>query len=284
MRRLLRAIRCDISVGASTLILPCLLGLLLAISSSLSLAARLRGLAGAGVLGGGYSIGDALLISIAGAMPPDAASQRGMRAPDIPFDWLLLMLLLAYATAVYPARDRDGFGRMLIAASGRRAWWLSKCVWVCLATAGVLGFYYGAIAISALAFGAKPELSWSAGVFSAMVPNSVPNQGLPHDVLCMLGLCVIVAWALQLLQLLCSLVVSPVGAFGLSTVVAALSFFIRSPLLLGNYLMASRVSFVSADGLSANTGAFLSLCCCCVVLVVGDRCVRNMDVLSRRNS
>lgn len=283
MRCLVRTVVCDIKASVFTLALPCALGLLLAIFTSLSMVVRLRGMEGAGAIESAFSVGDAILISIAGALPPDAVSRQGMRAPDIPFDWLLLMMLLAYMAIVYPMRDREGFGSLVMVASGRRVWWLSKCVWVCLSAAGLLGIFFGAVAICALAFGAEPTLSWNADVFAGMVANSIPHQGSSHDVLHALTVFVLVVWTVQIVRLLCSLIVSPVIAFGLSMGLAACSYFIRTPMLLENYLMTSRMSSICSDGLDMGIGAPLLLVYC-FALVAGDRFARNMDVFSRRNS
>jgi len=141
MKRFYRMVQADIRQGILSAYLKYMIVLIVSIVFTQNYYAKVENYIVQGKVAGKVRILDLLIYFFKGMKEYIPASNRPF---EIPVDFLLLNMLLAFIIWNYPMKDMNGYGRSILARSDTRmSWWLSKCIWNVLSVLT----YYAAIYI-----------------------------------------------------------------------------------------------------------------------------------------
>lgn len=178
----------------------------------------------------------------------------------IPLYWFAFQIGISYIIAYYPKNDIDGYGKkVILAASSRNRWWLSKCIW-CILT--VLIYYISAfftIIVMCLLNGIEISFELSDDIISNYYTDNVSELNSSTIYIIAILIPVLVTVAVSLLQVLLSFIVSPVISFAGVCTIYILSAYYTKTYFIGNYTMWLRSSYVEAGGLDSGTGLIISM-------------------------
>lgn len=200
---------------------------------------------------------------------------------QIPINWLILNLFLAYIVGSYPFQDLMTYGQsVLLRAKSRWKWWASKCLWsVCC----VLIFYLEAIVISVLfaVMTGKVSMNISPQIHEKIIDVSF-LPGLSPEVVALNLLIVplIASIAISLIQLCFALILRPVYSYLAVSALLLSSAYIYSPALIGNYLMAARNSIALQNGINVAYALPVSATIAVVAVVVGNIIFKKYDIIN----
>ena len=192
-----------------------------------------------------------------------------------PTRWILFNGIILYITLAYPRNDIKGIGNLiLIKASRRTTWWMSKCCWNIIF---VFMAYF---------------LSWLViFIFSIIVAidldiNILPNVGLLFQVYNQFILSdfeifiltfimpLLVSITLSLLQMLLSQIMKPLYSFIVMISVLLSSAYALSPFLIGNYSMPLRSIYVAEKGVHPIVGGFMCISISIITVVLGRKLIQ----------
>lgn len=214
--------------------------------------------------------------------PPDLVINRDT---ELPFIWVIALALILMASVIYPLRDLRGIGAQALVASGsRRSWWLAKCIWVVVTSIGAYASMLAGVVIATLLLGGEASLDLSPVALQAGRTGFASVRGLSDGFAGFLGLSFLALACLSIIQLLVSFAWGPMAALGGAMVLLCSSHFVRSPLLVGNYLMALRSGLLDRWGTPWGIGVVSCLIQCGVCLLVGCCVFSRTDIFDRDSS
>lgn len=276
--------RYDLAMGFSSnraklvVAFACIVALAAMFLSALVVAARYSEATGVGASSGGFGPVDVLAYFFAGS----DYYRMDEKVPFVlPIGWLIQQVLVAVLVGNYVVRDLDGqVPQVLVRVGGKRAWWLSKCLW---AAATVLAFYaveaVVALIVAAVlgGFGAMGDaeairvLGFSLSAFHA------------GQLALLLLLPVALSLALSLAQVALSVVAGPFIAFTAIVSFVVVSVYFSSPLLIGDCSMMMRSAFVQPGGV--DTPAALAACAaiCAASVALGGLAFDRRDLVGRQD-
>lgn len=201
---------------------------------------------------------------------------------QMPTSWLVFIFWMLFMTLYYPYNELHGVGKhMLILSHRREGWWFSKCVWVMLTTVCFFLTAFLAVAAAALCFGASPDLSVTPYVtydfisdFDSLLPQ---NNGM----LSVLLLLIPAGAALSMMQLVLSLVATPMYSYLLMAGYVLLSTYIPSGFFLSNFTVAARSASFVANGFTLTSGLLVSALVICASMLLGYIIFSRMDILNK---
>lgn len=202
---------------------------------------------------------------------------------QVPYLWLINHIGVLYFTLHYMHDDLEGFGQQVIVRSdGRRAWWLSKCVWNVTV---VMIFYilaWGTMFLCASCHGAAPNLDISPFMPELMVvgPEMIVDTGW-RAALEITIMPLLVTMAMSLFQMLLCLLIRPTFSYIISVVLFISSAYYLSPYLFGNYSMALRSDGIISNGVALADGICLYFIVMVLSIVLGIIIFQKINILSK---
>jgi hypothetical protein len=204
---------------------------------------------------------------------------------QLPILWIVMMVLPLAITLQYPFRDMNTIGPQMLLRSGSRVtWWLCKCGWNGLCTAVYFALIYATIAVFCLCHGVALSLDTPMSsmivVFSeADITTAVEEMTRGQTVFSLLLMPFLTVAAMNLLEMLLSLLFRPVYGFLFSVALVAASSYITSPLLIGNYANLSRCGAFIHDGLDGKIGCLICLGVMAFSVATGAVIFHRRDIL-----
>lgn len=247
---------------------------------------------------GALTLGENVLCVWRGMLPYDPASGEPF---PFPMHWFTLLAAMLYVVLDYPVRDLDGMGTSLIvAARGRWAWWLAKCLWA--VACGLLCWLIplalcAAIAVAdggGLTLAVRPGLAAvldagdSARILEAteaLVATqgaSVSSEAAFCDLSAPVAVSLTALFAVMLVQTAVSLLVHPFAGLFASMSALFLSAYFDVWWLPGNYLMLARSEVLLDGGVDPAVGCLLSFVIAALCVVLGGAVFNLKDLLGRR--
>ncbi len=226
------------------------------------------------------SFGDYLVNGVAG-MP------EFIPTPQTPFIfpalWVLFYAVLFYFLLAYPYQDLLGFGKGILAASGKRSlWWLSKCVWSILSVALYFLLFYGAAALFTVCSGGRFTLAVSDYLPELLGVGSFEIQGPVTELMPVLfTLPFMVAAALTGIQMTLSLFMKPFYSFCVVISYLLTSAYYQTPFLLGNYAMLLRSQAWPLGAMDFKMGIILSIGMTTIGILVGGYYFGKYDIINK---
>lgn len=228
------------------------------------------------------TIGDMLLYALGGAK--HFVIEESVAFP-FPVQWMLVILIIVFANLRYPVDNLSGYGRHIIILSGsRRAWWISKCVWLIIN----ICIYYFIMLLSAASFalfvGAEFNLNINEFLVRLLMLNFRELVPMPWNIVLPLLLHIFTVYVLCMLQMLLSFFIRPLMSFLIISTMLLFSVFFSSPLLIGNLAMPLRTENIIMDRpISLNLGFIICFSLCVTIFVISLIRVNRMDILNKED-
>lgn len=214
-----------------------------------------------------------LSASVLHGAAPYLAQQNGDFA--LPVMWLVLNAYGLFLTCTYPVSDLRANGKYaMMLSSSREKWWFSKCLWVVTNSLLYYGALYLILLIGCLLSG-NGIRAVSPDVFEYLDLHAL-NGGI--DIIHIFLLPSIAFCSVALIQAVISLAAGPIVGYVSMIGFLVLSVYIRSPWLIGNYMMLARLSPFVADGLNVLGGYGLSLVVILLTAIAGTRIMKKRNI------
>lgn len=224
-----------------------------------------------------------LLYCFSGA--DSAGSNEGIA---FPVQWLSVMVLICFLTFDFMYRDLNPEGQQVLIRSGsRNKWWLSKCT----ATVSATVFCYALAMLTVLCYCLVHDSDISFACHQStieFITKSVcvnPDDIFPNlwqAVKCTVLLPIAVLTALNMIEMVLSLLFRPFVAFCILSMYIVASIYKTSPFAIGSYCMLTNSSLFRSEGFSID---FALIECAAIILlsaVVGLLIFRRYNVLQRK--
>ena len=205
---------------------------------------------------------------------------------EIPFQWLLLVLLAVYINFDLTEESSAGVNvQLLLRAGDKKQYWLSKTLCITISTS--LYFVLGVIVTLGCGFalGGVSSLEIDKLILNVMnLSSMVPREATSPAFIPTLLMVWFAILTITLLQQLISLFIKPIGSFLVMAVFLFLSAYFMKPFFFGNYAMMIRNALLCEGGVDAAEGililSLVSLASIAGGCVVYDR----KDILSKGES
>ena len=222
---------------------------------------------------------DYFLHTFAGMRPFEIISDEKF---ELPITWLLIHMILFYFTGKYPYSEiyTNHGANVLVKGGSRKKWFLSKWIW-CIAE--VMVYYLVAyLAIVILCY--ILQVPFSLQIKSIEYQNLLTPlyESTSIDVIKVLILPVISSIAAVSIQLVISLVASPVVGFIFMAILYISSAYYFTPVLIGNFSMLARSSIFCIDGLPINQTIGISIVISIASLCSGMWIFSKKDILEKK--
>lgn len=201
---------------------------------------------------------------------------------QIPVYWLLIQALLAFLILNYPTQDLYGHGmQILLRTKSKCFWWISKSIWNLFT---VLAFYFTAfltVCALSLIFG---EFSFFPDIMINSEVNQIHLEGLQTFALyfAVFLLPVFTSWAVSMVQMALSFVLSPVISYFIVICYMILSAYYCSPLCIGNFSMLFRNKLIEPGGTGNITAVLIDTAVCIFAFFAGMFYFQKADILKKR--
>lgn len=198
----------------------------------------------------------------------------------IPMLWFCIQIGFHYVIAYYPEQDLREYGKqVLISSKSRAGWWFGKCIW-CFAAAAVYFILLGiSTAVSALILEGDLSFVYNGSANRMIMTTNFQYAFFQDLVLSAVVVPFFVTFALGLLQMLLSLIITPVISFALICSVYVVSAYYTSVWLPGSFTMLRRSSFLFDEGLSPYSGLIVAGAVIIISVFAGQVYMSNKDVL-----
>ena len=205
-----------------------------------------------------------------------------------PIQWIILLGGMLYTSLNYPRQDIGTYGQqMLIRMDSRMTWWLSKWTWLFLNSLILFLTYIVTIILFSICKGVPFALASSPDMTDLLYINywdyiSISLSGNKVKLISIM-LPFLVLFSLSTLQLLFTLIISPMFSFFLILSVLIVSAFATSPFLIGNYAMSQRSTFMIKNGVNPCEGIWILVIAILIIFIVGAVMFKRTDILPVEN-
>lgn len=206
----------------------------------------------------------------------------GRIAFDFPSIWLTVFMFLLLFTVKYPYNDLMGFGKhLMILSEKKHYWWLSKCLWCVVCTILYFVTAFCSIIIVALAFGAELSLKISTYFPYLRISDYDHILNPPWNILPVMLLLIPVGITLCLVQLLLSLLTSPLVSFSITSLFLVFGTFVQSNFLFQNAAMAARSYCFVDNGATLIQTISVIIWICALSVFAGYIYLRHIDIINK---
>lgn len=166
-------------------------------------------------------------------------------------------------------------------------WWLSKWTWLFLNSLILFLTYIVTIVLFSICKGVPFALASSPDMTDLLYINywdyiSISLSGNKVKLISIM-LPFLVLFSLSTLQLLFTLIISPMFSFFLILSVLIVSAFATSPFLIGNYAMSQRSTFMIKNGVNPCEGIWILVIAILIIFIVGAVMFKRTDILPVEN-
>lgn len=209
----------------------------------------------------------------------------------LPIFWILQIGIFLYVHLDYILLDLSGPGIQIIVRSvQRRSWFASKCLWNLLSTIFSFLVAWSTIFLCAVCAGAQasPYFTDAICIFQFPAPSLLPNSGCtflfcPPTAFRILIVPLLTFAALNMLQMVLSLLMKPILAFLICLCLPVIALLWNSPLILGNGAVLLRSDLFAIDGNNSQLMAAISLATIIICGAIGNLRFQKYDIFSRED-
>lgn len=204
-------------------------------------------------------------------------TESAEREFKMPMIWLAVQFLVSCCVFLYPVKDLQQRGSMVLLLYGsKRNWWISKCIWTVVQVILLYAVLIAGVVFSTLLFGNKEGMYSNEITAQLYGVRFITTQHLGFLIVCIPLMHSIMA---AVSQVNIGLIISPVYSVLIVTAYQVLSAYITSPFLLANYSMALRQDILVGDGVSFMAGILIEIVLSVLMPVIGLMCFRKKDIL-----
>lgn len=234
---------------------------------------------------GNVTFAEYFLYCFAGADPVQFTQE-----PSLPILWLSVIILNCFVTFDFMRRDISSLGQQVIVKVGsRKAWWLSKCAWLLCTTVICYLLSLLAVFVYSLFSGAVISLQCESELTEILVSSMyfLPNEGLQLSswqvIKIVLLLPLVVMAALNMLQMVLSLIFKSVASFIIINTYILLSVYYMNPLVIGSYGMIKNSSIFVQGGFDVNIAFAECVFIIFISVIVGMFIFSRYDILQEKS-
>ena len=204
---------------------------------------------------------------------------------QLPLFWVVGLVLPLLITLNYPFKDLKTIGpQMLLRSRCRVKWWLSKCGWNFLSSVLYFFLLYVTMVVRCFFWGEEISLvlpleAMLAVFYEAEITDAVGELSMYRLVLELVVLPFLTVVALNMFEMLLSLIIRPVYSFVISVALIVASSYITSPILIGNYANLARYGSFINEGLNGQNGLLICLSTIFFAVILGAFVFRQRDIL-----
>lgn len=229
----------------------------------------------------GGTFGDYLMYCFMGSVPFDAITGE----PDLqlPVLWLLVMGGCLLLNLDYLLYDLTNAGQQVIVRSGaRRDWYLSKCLWNCIACC--VYFLLACLSVLAFVLATGGQAVWEntpAITLSRFyrVVNDVVFLSPGQVMICAALLPLLTVMALSILEMTLCLFLKPIISFLITMLLLITAVYWNSPFVFGTGGMVMRSRFLAVDGADPVISIVFALLILVGSILAGSLRFRRTDIL-----
>lgn len=191
---------------------------------------------------------------------------------------------LLFFMSSYAYNDMQTFGIQILTHSGsRRAWWLSKTLWCFFGTLLFHAVLWLAVCIACMVTKAELSLVLHADIICKLFQTFSTGTAIGEIQISLLALLlpVVVSFSLCLCQMTLSLFIKPTLSFLAMAVIAIISVYLFSPVLLCNYAMPIRGELFMSNGVNADTGYAYAVSFALFLMISGAIIFHSYDLIHR---
>lgn len=203
----------------------------------------------------------------------------------LPVFWMAVVLLPLLITLIYPFRDVKTIAPQMLLRSGSRVkWWLSKCIWNLCCTAVCFLLLYATVAVFCLGQRVSLCMETPMGPMLALfseadITTAVEDMSAGKTWFAFVILPFLTVAALNMLEMLLSLIVRPAYSFMICVAYVTASSYAATPFLIGNYANLARCGFFIDNGLNLWMGLAFALMILFASVIIGAVCFCRQDIL-----
>ena len=204
---------------------------------------------------------------------------------QVPFLWMMILILPLFISLNYPYQDLKTVGQQIILRSGSRVrWWIVKCIWNMTCTTVCFLLVYLTSILYCLCCDIPvtmdvPTQSVLAIFSQAEVTDAVQRLTAGQVAFVTVVLPFLAAAALDMLEMLLSLLIRPAYSFLVCVAFVTASAYASTPVLIGNYANLTRCGLFINNGLDSRLGLSLCLGVLLSAVIVGAVFFRRQNIL-----
>lgn len=234
-----------------------------------------------GIAESGISLGDILFYNFGGM---DKYVVNMDQAFVFPIIWMILFVLVLFATLSYPMNNLNGFGnKILVKGKSRISWWFSKCIWIVCCNIIYMGFIFLIVLtycqIKKIPFCLNVN-SEVQSIFFEINMTTELKAGVTLPVKELL-LVMLVAIFIGLLQLFLSLWLKSIYSFlGVCTLMLVSAYF-QTGAMVGNYAMLLRHDWINEGGMNWEMGIPVTVFLIIAVIIIGGIRFKKYNIIGQ---
>lgn len=237
---------------------------------------------GTGTIVNKFSIGDLLMYWFKGMKEYNTNENIPF---DMPAQYIVLGIFLAFLIGDYPVKDLNGFGKdILVRTKKRDYWWNSKCIWNFLTVLIFYSILFGIMLVICLLYG-NLSLSPNIDISNRLCGLQLkPDYIFPmhHLILGFFVLPILTSLALSFLQMTLSLLFNSFISYMCIISILVASAFYKSDFLIGNYLMVKRYSWYKNGGIHELSGVLMCISIIVLSYLIGMFYFKLYDIYNRK--
>ena len=205
----------------------------------------------------------------------------GMDEYYIPPAWILWLFIIFLAPLDYPGKSKNLWGCQYIIRMNKSYWWFSKCIYTVFVNLWSFSIYIITVVAFCLANGYVISFKYNESIYEYLFGNMVKVNGSIftewNNIVGLIMLPIVAIIAISYIQLLLSVYVNPVIAYACTIIGLMISAYDSKFCLLGNSLMAVRLSLFTANGVKIENALVFCIVVCITVIVIGLILVKKYD-------
>lgn len=205
---------------------------------------------------------------------------------NLPYNYMLVNFYLMFLVGDYLLRDMCGYGKTVLVRTQKRiSWWLSKCIWCVAQVLVFYGLFYLCMVIATVCAGGtlslKPIMGTSLIINGLDFSQSEFTVNIGAFMVTAVLLPILVSIAMMLMQMTIGMFMQPIVGYVVNAVIIVASYFIASPLLLGNAFMMVRSELYKDGVINPVAIVGVSIFIIIVSVVAGGAYFNRMDIIQR---
>lgn len=228
-------------------------------------------------------MGDVLLYNFGGMKKYELSMENVFQ---FPVTWILLFVMILFATLSYPMNNLCGFGnKLLVKGKSRVKWWLSKCIWNLLCNM----IFFGIIFILILAFcsisGIQSGMQVNTDMQTVLFNLGADTSLKPHAIMPVGDIVMVfmLSVAICQIQMALGLWLKPIYSFMVMCMVLLLSAYFQSLFVIGNYAMLIRHSWINEDGIDCKAALPAMCLIIFITVIVGVIRFKKYNIIQEEN-
>lgn len=229
------------------------------------------------------NLGDVIMYNFGGMAKYVLSAEKVFEFPVI---WMLLFVMILFATLSYPISNLQGFGnKVLVKCHSRMKWWLAKCMWNLMCNVVFFGVLFIIILvfckINNIPFDMQVNGELQTVLFELDADTTLKTYAsMP---LIELVLVFMVSVTICQIQMLLGLWIKSVYSFMSVCMLLLISAYFQSNVLIGNYAMIIRHSWINEHGIDCGVGILVMCILILLTVIVGLMRFNKYDIIQEEN-